>query len=302
MGPGHCGSTLLDMMLGSHSKAFSLGEIHRMPSMLYKYDNNGNHPSICGICEGPCPFWNSRISTNRLKRYFPPKDCNLKSRLIKVFVTSRKNIYQYIFDSTQYDILIDSSKNQDWIKKQTKLRYQWNSIKPYLIYMVRDGRAIVNSYLRKYPEKGIDYWTIDWKNRIISMDRFYNHFSYDKMVIHYEELTLEPERGIQELTQFLGIEFQDNMLRYWEQEHHPVAGNLGTHSLVIKSKATEVKHYDISRLDRMNKNNELYAKKYYEEIGRSIKLDLRWKEELSEKQIGIFERIAGKFNKRFSFE
>ena len=168
--------------------------------------------------------------------------------------------------------------------------------------MVRDGRAVVNSYLRKYSEKGIEYWTEDWKNRITEMDNYYNHFTYEKTVVHYEELTLDTEKTIQELTQFLRIEFQSKMLRYWEQEHHPVAGNLGTHSLVIKSKASEMKCYDTSRLDRLNKNDELYSKKYYEETGKSIKLDLRWKEELSANQLKKFEKIAGELNKRFRFE
>ena len=78
MGPGHCGSTLLDMMLGSHTNAFSLGEIHRMSSMLTDYNVSKKYPSICGICEGPCPFWNTQISINRLQRYFPKKNSNLK--------------------------------------------------------------------------------------------------------------------------------------------------------------------------------------------------------------------------------
>lgn len=217
-------------------------------------------------------------------------------------LSSRKNIYQYLFDATQYDILIDSSKTQNWIKRQTSLRYQWNSTKPYLIYMVRDGRAIVNSYLRRYPEKGIKYWAEDWKKRIASMDSYYNQFNYYKKVVHYEELALEPEKAILDLTQFLGIDFQDKMLRYWEQEHHPIGGNLGTYSLVIKAKASDINSYDVHRLDRLNKNNKLYSKKYYEETEKSIKLDLRWKEELSVKQIEIFERIAGELNKRFRFE
>ena len=32
LGTGHCGSTLLDLILGSHSKLFSLGEVYRVVS------------------------------------------------------------------------------------------------------------------------------------------------------------------------------------------------------------------------------------------------------------------------------
>lgn len=78
MGPGHCGSTLLDVMLGSHTNAFSLGEMRHISSRLYNYNDSVKYPSICGICEGPCPFWNNRVSINILRRFFPKKIVVLK--------------------------------------------------------------------------------------------------------------------------------------------------------------------------------------------------------------------------------
>ena len=39
MGAGHCGSTLLDLIVGSHSNAFSLGEFKQFGScLLYTSD------------------------------------------------------------------------------------------------------------------------------------------------------------------------------------------------------------------------------------------------------------------------
>ena len=38
MGPGHCGSTLLDLILGSHSDCFSLGEVFRLSEISSLFD------------------------------------------------------------------------------------------------------------------------------------------------------------------------------------------------------------------------------------------------------------------------
>ena len=68
MGPGHCGSTLFDLIMGSHSDVFSLGEFHRIHGAIDDFQEG--YPKICGVCTGRCEFWNQRASLPILKMYF----------------------------------------------------------------------------------------------------------------------------------------------------------------------------------------------------------------------------------------
>jgi hypothetical protein len=76
MGPGHCGSTLLDLILGSHSSGFSMAEFHVITRFID--DRTLNPESICSVCEGPCQYWNSN-TLDALSRLYSSKsitDCS----------------------------------------------------------------------------------------------------------------------------------------------------------------------------------------------------------------------------------
>ena len=54
-GTGRCGSTLLELVLGAHSKIAAAGEIHIWPHEILQ---GGVLPSGCGRIIPECPFWN----------------------------------------------------------------------------------------------------------------------------------------------------------------------------------------------------------------------------------------------------
>lgn len=58
-GPGHSGSTLLDMLLGGHSQISSLGEIHRFYLSMNR--STRPHRCDCGSILTECPFWKEII-------------------------------------------------------------------------------------------------------------------------------------------------------------------------------------------------------------------------------------------------
>ena len=52
-GPSHCGSTLLDLMLGSASGVWTLGEAQVLPVLA----NEDTRPCGCGRRIHECDFW-----------------------------------------------------------------------------------------------------------------------------------------------------------------------------------------------------------------------------------------------------
>jgi hypothetical protein len=295
MGPGHCGSTLLDLMLGSHSTAFSLAEFHRISEFV---DAETTTPqAVCAVCGDECAFWNQASLLPSLKPMYANGTFAQKIRRRCVRLVS--NPYAPLFAATGKPMLIDSSKGAGWIARQTRLRYLWRDVTPYLIYIGRDGRAVANSYYRKYPDAGITQASEAWKRRVISMNRFYAAFpAAQKTRVQYERLATSPEDEIRRLSAFLGVPFEPAMITYWVHDHHPIAGNAGTHSLILRQRERAAGAAEARRL-RVNQGDRFYSTSHYAQLDLGIELDLRWKTELKADEVQTFERIAGDLNGPF---
>jgi hypothetical protein len=289
MGTAHCGSTLLDFVLGSHSHSFSLGELHYLGRHLDA--NWQEYPSICGICLNRCPVWNDSFPASVLKKHFSRKSLFLKLR--SYYNRRFHNFYELFMGATDRQILIDSSKGPDWISRQVSPLAKWKSARPVLLFLYRDGRAVCSSMLRKYPERKMEDVASEWRYNISKRKEFFDTFSGLKMQMNYEDFTSEPEQMTRLICQQLNIDFEHSMLEFWRHEHHPVnGGNLGTKSIIHRYKN---QYEDMqARLDANAERH--FSTRYYENIGYMISPDLRWQSELSREQIQIFENVAGTVN------
>ncbi len=292
MGAGHCGSTLIDLIMGSHSQSFSLGELQRIHSSI---DTFSKTTQICGVCVGHCPFWNDKAQLSLLKLFY--SKANRRSAFASKLSQCLYNPYKLLSKWSNKSILIDSSKRPGWIQRQLRFPYRWLGIKPYLLYMVRDGRAVVSSYRRKYDDKDLVQIIDHWKQETIKMNRFYEQFSPNRRVtVHYEDLATQPEKVVKSLCNSLDIEFEPAMLNYWAGDHHHLYGNGGTRALIYRYRDQQQQSSPEQRL-RAERAKEHYKYEYYDQVDISIKLDERWRTEMSEKDLSIFEDIAGDLNR-----
>lgn len=280
LGTGHCGSTLLDLLLGSHSTAFSLGEIYTV------LKRNINEP-LCTLCEADCDIWTTELRKKLIKSYNP----SIYQRLISGFNLDKSTealFYKYIFGETGKNILIDSSKNSGWILRNGKKISQTKNLEPILIYLSRDGRAVVNSYYRKYPDRGLKNISENWNKRIKSINKCYGSWDFgEKIHISYENLATEPVKTTQEILKMLKLDYEPEMMRFWEHNHHLVNGNAGTKSMLIRFQKEHL-HKD------WIKANE---KGYYKNHELGIKFDERWRTELKKKELAKINDIIAECNK-----
>jgi hypothetical protein len=282
LGTSHCGSTLLDLLLGSHSKVFSVGELASLVPQMKKSGTD----NICGICEGHCSFWDDRGNKSVLRRYFGKYPF---SSFISPFIQNQKNIYRHLLEWSGAEVLVDSSKDADWFMRQLHHLHSWDQITPYVIYLIRDGRAVVNSYLRKYPELGIKHISHTWKRQFLQLNEFYRKAdSQFKMQVSYEDLARNPIEEVHKICKFLDLPFEEDMLRYWEHDHHIINGNLGTRSLIYKFRAQFQSNHWAERLDEVDNRH----RNFYSRMGLAIRLDERWKEELSKEDLAVFNMVA----------
>ncbi len=261
MAPSHSGSTLVDLVLSSGSNFFGLGEFHAIRKARYRE----RKVAICSLHGFECDFWNEKrwsvvenyLVQNRLKRF------------LSNIINYNCKAYNYIFRESGKSVLVDSSKYPEWIEDSIYMLNKSN-IKPYLIYLNRDPRGVCNSWIRKYPEKSFDEIVIEHKNNINKMNKVYEEASIAKIKIQYENITSSAENSFKDLFHFLNEEYSPEFLNYWKFEHHQIAGNGGTKSLIRKYQG-ENKMFE----------GHFNASEYYQNHKLEISKDERWKIELN---------------------
>jgi hypothetical protein len=296
IGSGHCGSSLLSLVLGSHPRCFSAGELGNLPNRYRK-----KIYLDCVNCNSD--FWDKTFGESGLKQlsiglgdtrvtpYVPLK----LEKGVREFLGKNKIFkpYTFMFEKLGKEVIIDASKYWIWVNKKTKAKeFTSGEVKAYLLNLVRDGRAVVNSYLRKYPQRDMAEFTQDWMEKTKQRQEFYHSFDRGKKIeVAYEKLASDPHATVHSICDFLDIEFTPEMIEYWKYNHHDISGNDGTYSLVRRYQQQEM-------LEKVKENHG----EYYEKMDLGIKLDLRWKKELSEEKLEIFNSIAGEFNKPYAWD
>lgn len=85
------------------------------------------------------------------------------------------------------------------------------------IHLLRDGRDVVSSIVKrmgdKYLYEGINRWKTSIK-RIRHFQKVVDTNQY--LEIRYEDLVQEPEQTLKEISLFLGVEYTPQMLDYWK--------------------------------------------------------------------------------------
>jgi hypothetical protein len=294
MGNGHSGSTLLELILGSHPKVRALGELNNLHKAIDSGDDG--EPRLCHVCEGFCEFWNGRVDYGVVKRYVSQR--GLLSPVVRGVGLLQNSLYRHLFDKSGAEILVDGSKSVSWISRQVSPRWNWREARPFLLYIVRDGRAVVNSRLRKYCDRTIEQETRHWKRVTERLHQYYDKFPADRRYrISYEDLATKPEEVIRGVCKALQIDFQPSMLRYWEHDHHTTFGNTGTRSLIARYR-TQFGVADAPAAAESVEITRARHGEHYDQVGLAIRLDERWKRELSEEQLAAFDSIGGELNRR----
>jgi len=159
-------------------------------------------------------------------------------------------------------MFLDGSKEAIRLKLLNSANY-WNL---KVIYLIRDGRGVTNSYMRHYNvpmEKA-------------SQERCRAHRECDRVVqelgndtyitVHYEDLCRDPQETMTKIYDFLGLDTDLGDLQFRSFEHH-ILGNQ------IRLESTE-----------------------------EIRLDEKWKSALTNRELEVFEQTAGRLNRVYGYD
>ena len=280
------GSTLLDMLIGAHSQVVSLGEIHYLRDHFRKEGTgySWNWRCTCGQDFNLCPFWSDidklvQIKLNKSIKELDTKAVRFWSRfplitlpnkqiknISKHFNSIKQSIYagrncwdiiDSIYKYTGKPIVVDSSKTAE----QLRFLYYWRPKSIRAIYLIRDGRGVIFSKIKRVGDsarKASKTWILENLKILSIMCLLPNR---QKLVLKYEDLCTNPQVEINKIFNFLNI--YPEVINLAKFDRHNVGGSP----------------------HRFNRNNT------------DIKIDERWKEALSKRELNVFRVLGGWLNK-----
>lgn len=252
-GYGRSGSTLLDIMLGSHPQILSLGEAGSVWDLI-----NRQGDCTCGSAFSLCPVWGpalfqadeARSRSGHVQRQSVSIEgwlrglFSVKNRQVgrvDAYVTTWLRIATELGKATGARVLVDSSKTSYRFLWRPNALYRHVGLDVRMIHLIRDPRAVVASCLmgqnsrlavgdRSRRPFTASIAVLGWivanlgarmNARLLGADRYH--------LVLFEQLTQDPEGTMQELAEFLGVDLTPVSQRIADGEDFPVghlvAGN-----------------------------------------------------------------------------
>lgn len=85
------------------------------------------------------------------------------------------------------------------------------------LHLVRDGRDVIASLIKKDGQDYFNEAIYRWKESIKRARKLQDEVGLDKFIeIKYENLVIEPETTLEQISKFIGIEYTSKMLDYWK--------------------------------------------------------------------------------------
>lgn len=301
---GHSGSTLLDLVLGSHTQVVSLGEVAFVPSSLVigKTCSCGKAMPDCGYwqsllgCMGQKyqhDFWSESRKLNlgffqghrnvdfeRLTRWYVARwkaqhamraaEIMLGAPVFRMLTGEFHRGLATTFD--YYDCAraaagrpIVVDSSKHYIKGISL--YQARPDKVRLVLVSRDGRGVMHSHLKRgvSREYAISAWGNYYRRALPLIQRAVPEGHI--LRVKYEDLAADPQGKVQQICEFAGIAFEPTMLDFANHEHHISEGN------------------DM----RSSGSSE-------------IRLSTAWQHELGQADLDYFERECGAINRSLGYQ
>jgi hypothetical protein len=221
LGVGHSGTTLLDLLIGSHSAVTSVGEAITLSRNLDARCTCGARPLRA------CPFWSAVDSALQRRHGLTLDDLDLDAQDIDVLLAHNRMFYGAVSEASGKRFIVDSSKRR--LRLAAMLESGQFDVRP--IHMLRSPYGVSYSNIRKGRS---------W----FSHAREYQHNvrgtrhtlrRHDHVVVRYERLAADPRAELEPLMAWLGLSFEPGQLNWAQAEHHNVGGNrmrFGTDSTI----------------------------------------------------------------------
>ena len=217
-GRGHSGSTLLDLILSSHSSITSVGELKMLAPARAKKRPSIYKQCTCGAeTSRKCDFWRNvdrqMTASDKMSLWNTNPDDN-NPELSKL---ANKAIFNAVNKVSGKHFIVDSSKNLDRLENLLKS----DIAEVRTIHLLRSPHGVAYSNLKRNRDwqqhvRNVTRGTVKTRKLLANIDHH---------TVRYEALCLRPREVIEEILDWLGLPFEEKMLDWAGHEHHNFAGN-----------------------------------------------------------------------------
>jgi hypothetical protein len=249
MSTNFAGSTVLGLVLGSHSDGMFLGE----PSMIVRREPDGRwkHHQFCAICGDDwhqrCPVW--------------------KPLLVGQVRECRERVYDLLAEERpQAHFFVDASKNLKWLDAGIRS----GKVDASVVHISKSVHRYTASVLTRGKPRLIEAIGLEWarNNKEIRLQAARHGLRY--MHIRYSDFVTKFDAILDQLGAFVGFRPEAPQRDFWGHPHHFIKGNPGT-----------LTHFDPSRIETEPEHNrELHRRNH-----RTIFLDDKWRDLLSHRDL-----------------
>ena len=220
------GSTWLSFVLGTHPRAATLGEHWR------RFKGDGR--SECRTCQ---------------HKGLP--HCDVLHGITSAPLREAYSLPLARFAPQGADTLVDNSKFLDWLEELLAAG-ACDPTSVRVIHLVRDPRGWITSVLGRQPTRDAAPLLGDWKRRVIDQRSRLATLGLPTLPLSYDLACLDSDQVLETVSAFVGLRYGREQLRYWEREHHAMAGNGAAISVVPGGKgATWDRDYYLANLGRL---------------------------------------------------
>lgn len=214
-GSSHSGSTLLDMLLGSHPRIESVGEAKKIAAVAAQMRAGGEPLCTCRETVAACAFWRATM----------PQD----PETLKSDAEANADFFRHVLRVGGKQIALDSSKSPGRARMLAKSQLFDLTV----VHLVRDSRAVAHSNRRKQAKtaggRNPDYDLVPtvrgWNKLNLRARRLFRGEAVRHLPVRYEDLTRDPATVLRGVLSAVGLSWHESVLRYREQIHHNIEGN-----------------------------------------------------------------------------
>ncbi len=261
----YTGTTWINLILGCHPRAFALGPPDRVIRLI---EEHGDPADACRVHLGNCKFW---------PRFIEQYD-------------HHDNFFAQLARFSGRDIIVI---NNPMHRGPAARHLESEHVTTRPVQVVRDGRAVCNSYLRHHPNESFEAAARDWFGPAARSFAF-EPDNPEVIAVQYERVAANPGAFGRRASAFLGIEYPPNFHRFWEFEHHTTVGNAGPISTIRRFDGVPFTGEDAAFREAR------YQQLLIEPDRPTV--DERWREDLSEEDRLVFDLHCGSINGRWGYD
>ena len=208
---GHSGSTLLDLMLGSHPRLVSLGEVHATITRFAEPQN----VCTCGKGAAECAIWG-------------PIHDEWRRRPDRPYAELRAAVVERVHAVYGRDVApVDSSKHLPALRAVDPQRRRELKV----IFLVKDVRSFVASAIdrdlpwRRRHRNLTLYNVMRWHRGNRNIKAHLKREAFGHFTVGYEELCFRTGPIVRRLCDFLDLPFHESMVAPAGERAHILRGN-----------------------------------------------------------------------------